>query len=117
MSLAGDIAKFNEKVNFKTEREFRGSVIALTNQTIQNTPVDTGRLRANWQLTVNYRAQSQIALGAQPDPGIVANRLKFNDTAYLSNNLPYAEPVENGGPTNRPRKMLARAIMQVTKNL
>lgn len=117
MSLQGAIKAFNAKVHDVAEDEFRARVIALANRTIRNTPVDTGRLRANWQLTIGRPATGQIPLGAQVDPLVVANRLKLADDAWLSNNLPYAVPVEFGTDRQRPRRMLARAIQEVSSLL
>ena len=142
MSLATAIAAFNKKTEKVVGKEFRARCINITNDAIKNTPVDTGRLRANWQLGFGWRpegevdfeqvsgpfrstsdskaASARLAQGQSSEQvGASANSLvaKVATVAYITNNLPYAQAVENGGPTNRPRRMLQRAIRNAVRNL
>lgn len=117
MNLEAAIRRFNEKVEEKTEDEFRARCLALANDAIRNTPVRTGRLRANWQSTFDRPAFGQIeatggagASAASMQAAQVVASLKVDQAYYLTNNLPYAVPIEEGTAKIRPRRMLARAI-------
>ena len=136
MSLKGAIDKFNKKMTNLADDEFKALVIGIANKAIENTPVDTGRLRGNWQLAFGrrptgnpyepsaqtsgneYLAESESKRRIQAEAKARINRLSNGDAvAYISNNLPYAMAVEAGGPTNRPRRMLARAILKASTRL
>lgn len=131
MSLDGAVRAFNEKVKNVVGDDFRARVVALTNDAIRNTPVDTGRLMGNWQIgfgskpsgnpyTVGSKRKGDEAMATSASSNRIAtaansNRRQNVTEAYITNNLPYALAVEKGGPTNRPRRMLARAILRATK--
>lgn len=95
--------------------------------------MDTGRLRGNWQIGFNrYPEGNPYAVGdvrtgdelraeaaSINRVARVANEGKrtMSTYAYIANNVPYALAVEQGGPTNRPRRMLARAALRASKGL
>lgn len=133
MSLSAAIKRFQANLPPATEKEFRQIVLAVANQAIRNTPVDTGRLRGNWQIGFNeypsgtpYRV-GEVRTGSEQRAETASLRRvarKANKGlrtqsryAYIANNLPYATAVESGGPTNRPRRMLARAVLAASKGL
>lgn len=97
----------------------RGVVIALFSAVIRDTPVDTGRLRSNWQ----------VAMGLQPnlittgDTDQNAPIRRVNDTTQqfqkghdiaitLSNSMPYAYRIEYEGWSREksPDGMLRRNV-------
>ncbi len=79
-----------------------------------------GRFRGNWQVAVGARPVGPVddidhsTVGSAPSGTAVAKavgalaplRLR-PDKAYLVNNLPYAEPLENGSSTQAPGGMVA----------
>jgi len=63
------------------------------------TPVKTGRLRGNWQCSLNMPLSGEIETGG----GVALSKAqsttagaKITDSIYLVNNLPYAQKIENG---------------------
>lgn len=98
MSFATDVQRIAEKMNTTAEVIARNSIIELFSSVIRDTPVDTGRLRANWQSSRDIPASGrlastdqgaalkQVAATVHKDPGIY----------YLTNNLPYAAHAEFG---------------------
>jgi hypothetical protein len=97
------IEAFAKRANMSVSKTIRGTSIALFRGVIKTSPVDTGRFRANWQIS-----------GASPASGTVNSfDKKGNDTVMematfingekvnleftLSNNLPYAAKLEYGG--------------------
>jgi len=84
-------------------------------------PVDKGRFRANWTLSIGGMdagtseaidpsgaatvGKNMAALAAYPDA-------KF-PVIYLQNNLPYAEPLENGHSMQAPAGMVAITLPEL----
>ena len=122
MSFQSDVDKFNRKVTKLVGEEFQSICINLMNDAIRLTPVDTGRLRANWQGTINTPASASIIASgsggfvAADAAGSVGN-LQADDDFYLTNNLSYAVPVEIGTEHFSGRRMLGRAIARASKLL
>jgi len=133
VSFSDDINKFTKKVEKQSINMFKGTVLDLFGRIVKRTPVGNpdlwvynhpqlgyvdyltykdppegytgGSLRANWQLEINKPAQGTIEGVKKPSP-MKANRLKLGDTAYITNNLPHAKPVENGWSSQRPEGMV-----------
>lgn len=108
MSFEGDIIRFTNKTYQEADRIRRGVIIKLFSAVIDDTPVDTGRLRGNWQTSVGKPKENEILQtdknGTRSKTKILNNLGKFGETVYLSNNLPYANVAEYGqwnGPTDK----------------
>lgn len=80
----------------KADRVVVKSVIELQNRIKIRTPVDTGRLRANWQYSVDRIPTGVLALGSvlAAAPGAFSG--SFGRVHYITNNLPYARRIEFG---------------------
>lgn len=108
MSFEGDIIEFTNKSIAEADKIRRAVIIELFSAVIDDTPVDTGRLRGNWLTSVNKPREDVLV---QNDPNgtraknkIINNLGAFGDSVYLSNNLPYANVAEYGewnGPTDK----------------
>jgi len=83
-----------------------GTAIQVFNNIIIETPVDTGRARGNWQATLTTPASGEISKEAananNTDITKDIQSWKITDIAYLTNNLPYIEPLELGWSGQRP---------------
>ena len=100
---------------------------------IMDTPVDTGRLRGNWQVGIGQKESGQLSV-LDPNGGVTIARITSklvqinkNDTIVFYNNLPYAYPIEFGhsavkAPQGMVRKNIANwggrvaRIARVVKN-
>jgi hypothetical protein len=96
----------------KVDRVRRASCLELFRLVIYATPVDTGRLRGNWQTTINSpapgEASRQSADGAIAEA--VANLGSLVDVVWFTNNLPYAEAIEYGHSKQAPEGMVRRHV-------
>lgn len=104
------------------------------------TPVDTGHLRNNWQVGINRRITSVKAKPATAGKGkgrarkVAAGRgtggpalgagirkiqgiKKPFPTIYITNNLPYAVPIEEGHSSQAPSGMVRRALLRQASRL
>lgn len=82
----------------------------------QRTPVDTGRLRGNWQFGLGSIPSGTVEGTADPFAGIIASiaAAPAYSLIVIANNLEYAETVEFGGyvpkdPVNSPEANKRRA--------
>ena len=127
MSFSDDIKKFANKTNKTADEVAEGLFIKLFSAIIMDTRVDTGRLRGNWQLTMDYPATSETDredLVPQYQEGgrawsEVQSGINPQRVNYLTNNLPYAkrwEDVDGMVSTNivRIKRTLREAIRDVT---
>ena len=102
MSFSEDIKDFSDKVNKAAVNTFRGTALSLFSKVVIRTPVDTGRLRGNWFSSINISPKGK---GSEGYEGTVS-RAKLGDSIYLTNNLPYADAVENGSSDQAPHGMV-----------
>ena len=125
MGFNDDWRKAQNKLEKELENVVKAAGINLFNGIIELSPVDTGRFRGNWQASVNT-PKTDILFESIPKDQPINTRenvdskltsFKLNDTLYLTNNLPYAERLENGWSEQRPQKWVARATAEAQKYL
>ncbi|ATS92239.1 tail completion or Neck1 protein [Xanthomonas phage Bosa] len=106
---------FGIKTLDKVDKVRRASVLELFKLVIFSTPVDTGRLRGNWQTTINSPAGAAIDRldmgGGAAMAEAVANLGSLTDVIWFTNNLPYAERIEyDGWSKQAPEGMVRRHL-------
>lgn len=81
------------------------------------TPVDTGRARGNWQLTVGSPAEGQRDdfknRDAVSEAAAVLGNLKGLDVVWVSNNVPYIVYLERGSSQQAPAGMVAVTLATI----
>jgi hypothetical protein len=121
MSFTSDLRAFSETAINNAEQVYRGSAFGVIRQIIRRTPTDTGRLRGNWQTDLNSPATSTLnRLGDSvsiAEALAVCNRAELSDSIYLTNNLPYALPIENGSSTQAPRGMVKVTVLEFVRTV
>lgn len=126
-----DMRKAEGKIEDAIEKALRGAAIELFGEIVKRTPVGNpslwknpappgytgGRLRGNWQAKISSPERSTtehvdksgtdtIAKGAQK-----IRRFTLKDKSiWFSNNLPYADRVEQGWSSQRPAGMVRTTI-------
>ena len=100
MSFTLDLSKFTELTEKKARQVIIKTGIDLGQAIISDTPVDSGRLKGNWQPDINSYDETTTN-ATDKSGGITLARVagkfreyKAGDTLTLSNNLPYAYPIE-----------------------
>lgn len=109
-----------DKVRKAVSKQFLSAVI-------RDTPVDTGRLRANWTTTVGAPSsaftEEGFVSGFTPIDNammLVVDNSRFGDTVFMVNNTPYAHGIEYDGvshtkaPEGMVRKNLSRFNLSTT---
>ena len=137
MTFSSDIKAFAEKTNRDIKDVRAYAAITIFGDIIKATPVGNaqywapvngkpakappgytgGRLRGNWQASVNSPIDTSIA-NIDANGGETINKMtavvtaaKGEDTIYMTNNLPYAQRIEYGySSKQRPMGMVRVSI-------
>tara|TARA_B100000686_G_C16738759_1_gene945276 strand:+ start:1415 stop:1825 length:411 start_codon:yes stop_codon:yes gene_type:complete len=111
---------YKEKVEGRASDAMRQYAADAFGQIIQNTPVDKGRAKNNWNISLNS-VDPSITDAANPNragtnEAISATlNLKLNDTVFISNNLPYIQRLNDGYSLQAPENFVESAV-QVAEN-
>ena len=91
-----DTKSAGKKLLQNTEKTIRGTLLGSSSRIIKATPVVSGRLMGNWQPSLNTPTTGTTTKTTSGLSEVAAtlSRIKLGDIFYLSNNLPYAYPVE-----------------------
>lgn len=129
------LAEALEAAQENAEQVFRSAAFDLFSKIIQRTPVDTGRARANWQLTIRSpdlkkigrgrkrKATTAKLLSDKRKAEIVALDRLYEDwkpgySVWITNNLPYINRLETGTWSDQaPQGMVAISIAEVQQAL
>lgn len=101
MSLGRDLMRYAQKQNLRMDKVAAAAILETTSAVIRRSPVDTGRLRGNWQPSVNAPAGGTVESTDDNGAATVAKAApvitqSIGGVFYLVNNLPYARVVEYG---------------------
>lgn len=101
----------------------RKYAILASQAVIVATPVDTGRARANWQVSIGAPAtaalESTDAQGAlERNKGIIsAHRASAGQELYLQNNVAYIERLNQGWSAQAPAGFVEKALITAARAL
>ena len=110
--------EFKEKIGFDC---FAGIV--------KRTPVDTGRARGNWMVSLGSAVEAVVDSGPtisndEPVPSALKNeglstisKSKPGQDIVISNNLPYIVRLEEGHSKQAPTGMVAHTLARVSKEV
>ncbi|HAG0016127.1 TPA: HK97 gp10 family phage protein [Salmonella enterica] len=102
MGFADKIKQFSVDVPEQLDGAAKKITIDFFSGVIRDTPVDTGRLRGNWQCTIGEAASGELDVtdeqGQETTNRMVqtVNAAPRDFVAYLTNNLAYAAAAEFG---------------------
>lgn len=123
MSFSSDLKKFADKTERNAEKVFRGTALSIFSHVIKRTPVDTGRLRGNWQANINRPAQGTTSINDKTGSQAISSaatesmQAKLGDSIYLVNNLPYAKVIEDGSSKQAPQGMVKVTVAEFTREV
>lgn len=108
--FASDLRKFAERAGKSLDDTCRAVAIKWFSSTVMSTPVDTGRLRGNWQMTLGAPAAGVTDVADKSGQMVVSTIAQqvggVGKVNYLVNNLPYAESIEYGHSKQAPQGMV-----------
>lgn len=101
MTFAADIRRFTDRTEQAIDRTVRAITLSLFSEVVQRTPVDTGRLKGNWQVSQGAPKGGTLTStdknGGTTIAAIAAGMGGWGSETFLSNNLPYAHRIEFDG--------------------
>jgi len=120
MSISKQLNRATLNLKGFAEEQVRGTLFSLTSRVIKETPVDTGRLRNNWQSSIGSPLRGELSGVDKTGAGAIrrANstiaNLELGETFYFTNNLPYAARIEFEGYSDQaPSGMLRVNVERV----
>ena len=121
MSFTAELGVFRLKSLAKVEQVRKAIIFKLFGAVVMDTPVLTGRLRGNWQVTIGNPATGTLdrtdKSGATVMSEISRNLGNGDCVVNLTNNLPYAARIEFDGwsHTKAPEGMMRRNVVRINE--
>ena len=108
------------RINESCEKYIMKYSITLLNNLVLKTPVDTGRARGSWTVTVNAADENVAKLVDMSGSRAIGNGTKrimnnyksINDAIYIQSNLPYIERLDKGWSQQAPYGIVDSATKQ-----
>lgn len=113
-----EMREFADRIGIAIQTATQKVVMDAHRGVVEKTPVDTGRARASWRV-----AEGQLDLTTAPEgphefPSLeLGIKITGEEIIYISNNLPYAEPLENGHSQQAPAGMVGLTLAEIEAEL
>lgn len=122
MSFAVDIRKAAKAMEQSLEDVSYAIVQELFSSVVLDTPVDTGRARGNWQVSVGQGVYGTIDRLSKDGSVVLEDigkvKVKLGESYHLSNNLPYIQRLEYDGWSDQAQNGMVRVnLARVVGNL
>jgi hypothetical protein len=116
----GDLAT---SVVRNADKTVRKAALAIDQAVVLQTPVDTGRARANWIASLNEASDSTVEAGDKTGQGSIVKAAgviaQYNgdrdSSVHLTNNLPYIQKLNEGSSVQAPMDFVRKAAMAGAK--
>ncbi len=109
-SFTLQLSEFAQKAGAAADEAVKNVALDVYGRVVLRSPVDTGRFRANWRISVgSLDLTTSPGVTAKPPilPGKVAGQV-----IYISNNLPYARTLEYGHSKQAPQGMVRLTVAE-----
>lgn len=97
---------------------YRRLALGLLQKIVMATPVDTGRARGNWQVTITTPPRREVDGWQGRDPIVAGtntiSQLRSLRVVYIANHVPYIVYLERGSSRRAPQGMVAAALANFT---
>lgn len=126
IDFEGDLDTFAKQVGIDYAKVVKHVAFDLFRRFVEKTPVDTGRARASWNITIGKIDPTVAPEGQQPEMNTWAAEAKaasavatlteravLTTPIFITNNLPYIGELENGHSRQAPHGMVVLSIDEV----
>lgn len=109
--LSKSLDKLSKRIVVNSDKRKRITALAIDQNAVQETPVDEGRARSNWQVSLGSPITTEIEAYAKGTKGStssantqaaltqaqnVLSKSAGDKSVYIVNNLPYIVPLNEG---------------------
>lgn len=111
------------KVEVGTQEMMRRVALDIDSALVLTTPVDTGRARSNWQVSIGKTAAGTVdqPVSAQEAIDTAKGQLSklrdSDDKIHITNNLPYIQRLNEGWSPQQPAGFVDQAVMTVVGSI
>ena len=128
VELKTNVAEFNrgleaamQAIPEHAEKIYRTAALHVLRGVIDMSPVDTGRFRNNWQVSLGRRVTAEhnhgSAAAAYAAGAARIRRHRRGQTAFVTNNVPYAQALEEGHSKKAPHGVVSITLLRVKQGL
>lgn len=110
-------AAIAERINRPLGVVLRKIALDLHTAITERTPVDTGRLRASFQITTGAPAHTAPPPGTYSKADATTPEIDGTAPVFITSALPYAEAIESGHSKQAPAGMVAISIIEMEAEL
>lgn len=110
-----EIDRMNEAYKLQIKKAMKVGIIEALRQVTISTPVDTGRARWSWFLSVRVPSPELPPEGKYSAPKInermqaINENFTVSDTLYLTNNVSYVPKLNNGSSKQAPARFVEKS--------
>lgn len=118
-TFALDMARFAEKAGANADLVVRKVAIDVLSSVVVRTPVDTGRARGNWTMAIAAPDESTTENVDKTGAATIAVQsarvagFKTGPSIFITNSLPYIQPLEDGHSTQAPAGMVKVTVTEM----
>lgn len=123
MGFSDDIKGYSDREKQRLDYVQKSVLFQLGQSVVVLSPVDTGIFRSNWRFEIGgydntYVNDESIIESKSATVGRLQakiNNVEVGSAFFISNNLPYAIPLENGHSQQRPEGMVRQTVLKFDK--
>lgn len=115
MNFAATIRGFANKTGVRQDEILRKICLDAYDRVTLLSPVDTGAFRANWNVSIatpDLTASRERTTFNPAAAQAIVSELKWGQTLFITNDMPYAIPLERGSSRQAPAGVLNVAFLQ-----
>lgn len=111
------------QVEVGTQDMLKRVALNIDSALVLTTPVDTGRARSNWQVSIGKSALGTVDAPVSPSEAIgnaksELSKLRDSDSSvHITNNLPYIQRLNEGWSPQQPAGFVDQAIATVVGSI
>lgn len=113
-----DLEKFAQKLGLLKSTVYQRMALEIWNSITKRAPVDTGRARSSFNLAIGAPDPTVPPPGTygEPSPPNVAG-IDGNEVVFITSNLDYIEPLENGHSKQAPGGMVFISVNEAVSRV
>lgn len=116
--FAAPLAAFAKAINVNLSTVCQRIALDAYARITTRTPVDTGRARASWQLSVGSPEGAVPAAGTHPAPGLPnVSKIDGSQEIWIASNLDYIQALEDGHSKQAPSGMVTITAAEISAEI